>query len=80
MKSTAAQLAAETRRSFGWADLIIFVALFGLCWSFLQFGRGMVVHFDETQTLEISTSVWMIPYYAGRTVLRMWIAFAVSLL
>jgi NitT/TauT family transport system permease protein len=80
MKSTAPQLSAEIRRSFSAADLIILLGLVGLFWAFLQFGRGMVVHFDETQTLEISTSVWAIPYYAGRTVLRMWIAFVFSLL
>lgn len=80
MKSTAPQLSADVRRSFSPADLIILLGLVGLFWAFLQFGRGMVVHFDETQTLEISTSVWAIPYYAGRTVLRMWIAFVFSLL
>jgi NitT/TauT family transport system permease protein len=81
MKSTATQLAAaETRRSFSLVDLIVFLTLVGLIWGVLQFGRGMVVHFDEAQAPKVSTSVWAIPYYAGRTVLRMWIAFACSLL
>ncbi len=81
MKSTATQLAApETRRSFGPADLVVLAGLVGLIWSLLQFGRGMVVHFDPRNLPGVSTSVWAIPYYAGRTVLRMWIAFACSLL
>ncbi len=40
----------------------------------------MVIHFDESQSPEISTDIRNIPYYAGRTVLRMWIAFGFSLL
>jgi NitT/TauT family transport system permease protein len=81
VKSTATQLAApESNRSFGLVDLVVFAALLGLLWSILQFGRGMVAHFDQSQILEISTDVRMIPYYAGRTLLRMWIAFVCSLL
>jgi hypothetical protein len=40
----------------------------------------MIVHFDESQSTEISTNILNIPYYAGRTVLRMWVAFGFSLL
>ncbi len=81
MKSTATQLgAAETNRTFSWVDLIVLFGVFGLLWTVLHFGRGMVTHFDESQSSVISTDVRNIPYYAGRTVLRMWIAFAFSLL
>ena len=38
------------------------------------------VHFDESQSTEISTNILNIPYYAGRTVLRMWVALGFSLL
>src|SRR5271166_5493033 len=81
MKSTATQLgAAEIQRSFSWVDIVVLVGVFGLLWTILHFGRGMATHFNENQTLEISTDIWNIPYYAGRTVLRMWIAFVFSLL
>ena len=72
--------AAEIRRSFTWVDFVILVGVFGLGWTVLHFGKGMIVHFDENQSPAISTDIRNIPYYAGRTVLRMWIAFGFSLL
>ena len=82
MKSTATQLgAADSKRSFGWIDLILFAAVLGLLWSIAKFGSGMMVRFDATsQSLSISTDIRNIPYYAGRTLLRMWIAFGFSLI
>jgi NitT/TauT family transport system permease protein len=81
MKSTATQLSAvDSKRSLSWVDLLIFVGILGLLWSTLHFGVGMMVHFDaKAQSLPISTDLRNIPYYAGRTLLRMWIAFAFSL-
>jgi NitT/TauT family transport system permease protein len=81
MKSTVPQLGAvESQRSLSWVDLLIFGGILGLLWSTLQFGAGMMVHFDaKAQSLPISTDLRNIPYYAGRTLLRMWIAFALSL-
>jgi NitT/TauT family transport system permease protein len=55
------------------------VTLFSLLWSALHFGKGMLVHFDDTVILQIDSSTSQIPYYAGRTLLRMWIAFSFSL-
>jgi NitT/TauT family transport system permease protein len=82
MKSTATQLgAADSKRSFNWVDLLIFAGVLGLLWSILEFGSGMMVHFDATsQSLPISTNIRHIPYYAGRTLIRMWIAFGFSLI
>ena len=81
MKSTATQLGApEIRRSFSWVDFVVLIGVFGLLWTIIHFGRGMATHFDENQSVEISTDIRNIPYYAGRTVLRMWIAFGFSLL
>src|ERR1700747_655320 len=81
MKSTATQLgAADSKRTFNWVDLLIFAGVLGLLWSVLEFGAGMMVHFDATsQSLPISTHIRHIPYYIGRTLLRMWIAFGFSL-
>jgi NitT/TauT family transport system permease protein len=81
MKLTATQLgAAEIRRTFSWVDLVVLLGVFGLAWTILHFGHGMIAHFDESQSTEISTDIRNIPYYAGRTVLRMWVAFGFSLL
>jgi NitT/TauT family transport system permease protein len=82
MKSTATQLgAADSKRSFGWIDLILFAAVLGLLWSIAKFGSGMMVRFDaSSQSLSISTDIRYIPYYAGSTLLRMWIAFGFSLI
>ncbi len=81
MKITATQLgAAEIRRTFSWVDIVVLLGVFGLAWTILHFGHGMVVHFDESQSPAISTDIRNIPYYAGRTVLRMWIAFGFSFL
>jgi NitT/TauT family transport system permease protein len=82
MKSTATQLGAvDSKRSFNWVDLLIFGGVLGLLWSILEFGSGMMVHFDATsQSLPISTHIRHIPYYAGRTLIRMWIAFGFSLI
>src|SRR6202521_5461713 len=81
MKSTATQLgAAAIKRTFSWVDVVVLFGVFGLLWTILHFGRGMVIHFDESQSSAISTDIRNIPYYAGRTVLRMWLAFGFSLL
>jgi NitT/TauT family transport system permease protein len=81
MKFTATQLSApEGRRSFGWIDLVALATILGLLWAVLKSSAGMVVHFDVGQPLSISTDLRNIPYYAIRTLLRMWIAFGFSLL
>ena len=77
---TASSAASQRRTTFGWVDAVILLAIFGLLWSVLHFGRGMLVHFDEHDMPPLSTNLSDIPYYAARTVLRMWIAFACSLL
>ena len=78
--STAPQLAvAREPRAFGWVDGVVMLALLGLLWSALHFGRGMLVHLDPAAMPPIDSSPSQIPYYAGRTLLRMWIAFAFSL-
>lgn len=80
MKTASPQLSIyEEKTGFGWVDALVLAVLFGLLWSVLHFGKGMLVHFDPADQLTIDSSASMIPYYAGRTLLRMWIAFAFSL-
>lgn len=77
----APQLAAPQPpgRSFGWVDVLVVTGLLGLLWTALHFGHGMLVHFDAGAMPALDPSPAAIPYYAGRTLLRMWIAFACSL-
>jgi NitT/TauT family transport system permease protein len=80
MKSTAPRLVLkEEPRGFGWTDALVLLAIMGLLWSTMHFGRGMLVQFNPANEPALDTSPALIPYYAGRTLLRMWIAFAFSL-
>ena len=80
MKSTSPQLVVENNRpGFTWIDGLVLLTLFGLLWSVMHFGRGMLVAFNPGSVPELDFSTDQIPYYAGRTLLRMWIAFCFSL-
>lgn len=80
MKITSPQLVVETvQPKFTRVDGIVLLAIFGLLWSTMHFGHGMLAGFDPARIPELDTSTSQIPYYAGRTLLRMWIAFAFSL-
>ncbi|HUB67423.1 MAG TPA: ABC transporter permease subunit [Candidatus Methylacidiphilales bacterium] len=81
MQSTANQFGTlEARPRFSWVDLVIVAGLFGLLAGILKFGKGMWVPFDESHFSAIDLRERNIPYYAGRTLLRMWIAFGCSML
>ena len=81
MRSTANQFGAlEDRPRLGWIDLVVVLGIFGLLGGILKFGRGMWVPFDESHFAPLDLSESNIPYYAGRTLLRMWMAFACSML
>ncbi|MGE5675156.1 MAG: ABC transporter permease [Mycobacterium leprae] len=71
---------ALPRRRFGLADLAVAVFVFGLLYAFIRLGSGMVVPFSEQKQISINLSPIFLPYYAGRSLLRMFIAFAASLL
>jgi len=78
--STSPQLQVVVpRQGFTWVDAVVMLALVALFWSALHFGKGMLVHFDASAQEPVDLGVSNIPYYAGRTLLRMWIAFAFSL-
>jgi NitT/TauT family transport system permease protein len=80
MKSTSPQLAVGNHQpGFSWVDGLVLLSLFGVLWSFMHFGRGMLVAFNPAAVSEADFSTSQIPYYAGRTLLRMWIAFSFSL-
>ena len=65
---------------FGWVDAAVVVGVFLLLWLILELSGDMRVQFDELHPPALSLDPALIPYYTGRTVLRMFIAFAASLL
>lgn len=80
MKSTSPQLVIDNKRpSFTWIDGLVLLTLLGMLWSVMHFGQGMLVAFNPAAVPELDFSISQIPYYAGRTLLRMWIAFCFSL-
>ena len=80
MKSTSPQLVVDNNQpNFSWVDGLVLLTLFGVLWSVMHFGQGMLVAFNPASVPELDFSTSQIPYYAGRTLLRMWIAFGFSL-
>jgi NitT/TauT family transport system permease protein len=80
MNSTSPQLIINKQQpELGWVDALVLLTLFGLLWSVLHFGHGMLVAFNPAAVPDLDVSTSQIPYYAGRTLLRMWIAFCFSL-
>ena len=62
--STAPQLAiVQEPRAFGWVDGLVMLALLGLLWSALHFGKGMLMHFDPAAMPPVDSSPSLIPYY-----------------
>jgi NitT/TauT family transport system permease protein len=75
---TSPQLRTSWR--FGWIDILVVMAMLLLFWLVFSLSGDMRVQFDELHPPPLSLDVDMIPYYTARTVLRMFIAFAASLL
>jgi NitT/TauT family transport system permease protein len=58
MKSTSPALVVNNNQpSFTWVDGLALLALFGVLWSLLHFGKGMLVAFDPSSVapLDVST-------------------------
>lgn len=67
------------RRPPGWADLAALLALVGLLATVAWLGRGMWAPFMPGAPPRVDLSPWRLPYYAGRSLLRMFIALGWSL-
>ena len=64
----------------GWADIIIFVVLFGLFFAVAHIANQMQAHFYPNRQMHINLSPAALPGYAARSLLRMFIAFGASIL
>ena len=63
-----------------WIDGVVVLAILVMLWLIVSLGGDMRVHFDELHAPALSLDLKYIPYYTARTVLRMFIAFAASLI
>ncbi|CRK81528.1 ABC transporter permease [Neobacillus massiliamazoniensis] len=70
----------KQKNKFGWADLIVIFIIFAILFAVAKLGSGMQVPFSAVQQPTISLDPKWLPYYAGRSLLRMFIAFVASLL
>lgn len=76
----AALSSTKQEKRFSWADIVVLLSIFGLLYLFILLGKGMQVPFTPQQKIDINLSPAYLPYYAGRSLLRMFIAFGASLL
>ncbi|MBC7541267.1 MAG: AAA-associated domain-containing protein [Candidatus Sericytochromatia bacterium] len=66
------------RRQSHRADAAVLIGTIALIFAVLQLTKGMVVPFNEAQQLAISLDVTAVPYYAGRSLIRMFLALFAS--
>src|SRR5581483_3277919 len=78
-----------TKRAFGllmgerglnWADLVVFFSLVGLLAAIAWLGHSVWAPFTPHVRPEVKLSPWDLPYYAARSLLRMFVALGASLL
>lgn len=67
------------KQKIGWPDLVVVVLIAGTLYAVLDLGKGMVEPFSVQAASTISLDPKYLPYYAGRSLLRMFIAYLLSL-
>ncbi|MCY0877170.1 MAG: ABC transporter permease subunit [Firmicutes bacterium] len=67
------------RRRIGLADVVVVIFIVGLLYAVLDLGKGMVVPLAPKDQTVIHLDPSYLPYYAGRSMLRMFIAYFLSL-
>jgi NitT/TauT family transport system permease protein len=68
------------RLPFGALDLVVFLVVLIALYVLLEVGKGATVSFAPTQVTTVSTDPSNLPYYAVRSLLRMFIALSLALL
>ncbi|WP_073946344.1 ABC transporter permease [Streptomyces kebangsaanensis] len=61
-----------------WVDLVVAAAVIVLLYVTLRVGKGVTVSFSTSQSAKVDTSVAELPYDAARSLLRMFVALALS--
>ncbi|MBX9394259.1 ABC transporter permease subunit [Streptomyces sp. TRM72054] len=61
-----------------WVDVVVAAAMLVLLYAALRVGKGTTVSFSPSQGAKVDTSVGQLPYDAARSLLRMFVALAIS--
>ncbi len=69
----------RTKHRIGWPDILVTIIIIGALYAILDMGRGMVAPLSSTNQPAIHLNPVYLPYYAGQSLLRMFIAYALSL-
>jgi NitT/TauT family transport system permease protein len=72
-------IAMNHKNKFGWADIVVIFLLLSVLYAAANLGSGMRVPFSQEHQPTMSLDPKWLPYYAGRSLLRMFIAFGASL-
>ena len=67
------------QRSVGWPDLVVLLAIIGLLATLAWLGHGMWMPIRPGALPAVDLSARNLPYYAGRSLLRMFLALGASL-
>ncbi|NNN31425.1 ABC transporter permease subunit [Streptomyces sp. S3(2020)] len=73
----AARFAGRMSR-FSWVDVVVAAAVLVLLYLALRVGKGTTVSFSTSQSAHVDTGVGQLPYDAARSLLRMFVALALS--
>ncbi len=69
-----------SKKSLKWMDAVVLIFILAILYSILNLGASMNAPFTLEAQSEIILDPSMLPYYAGRSLLRMFIAFGASLI
>ncbi|MDA8442970.1 MAG: ABC transporter permease subunit [Peptococcaceae bacterium] len=70
----------QSKRRFGLVDIFVLLFAFGLLSFLLTFGKDMRAPFFPGQTMQLDLNQALLPYYAGRSLVRMFLAYGLALL
>src|ERR1700691_6674364 len=66
-------------RRISWVDVVVGAAIIVLLYIVVRLGQSLSVNFTPGRTpVVISTDIYNVPYYAARSLLRMFIALGLS--
>jgi len=69
----------RTKQRIGWPDVLVTIIIVGALYAILDMGRGMVLPLSPKNQPVINLNPIYLPYYAGQSLMRMFIAYALSL-
>ncbi|WP_018566684.1 ABC transporter permease [Streptomyces sp. PsTaAH-124] len=76
--SSLSARSADRLSRFSWVDVVVAAAVLVLLYVALRVGKGTTVSFSTSQSAKVDTSIGELPYDAARSLLRMFLALALS--